>query len=112
VVTFHTLDDVQGGAATIGNAFTVSTDEGATWRTPVTVSKERWWASNLGGVINGTGLRERAERLADGGVFWAYGDGRYATGSKAGRVAVVGTLIRVDVADLCRLSSGVARRSC
>jgi hypothetical protein len=112
IVTFHTLDDVQGGAATIGNAFTVSTDEGATWRTPVTVSKERWRASNLGGVVNGTGLRERAERLADGGVFWAYGDGRYATDSKAGRVAVVGTLIRVDVADSCRLPAGVARRSC
>jgi hypothetical protein len=112
VVTFHTLDDVQGGVATIGNAFTVSTDEGATWRTPAPVSKERWRASNLGGVINGTGLRERAERLADGNVFWAYGDGRYATGSKAGRVAIVGSLIRVDVADICRLPAGVARRSC
>ena len=47
-------------------------------------------------MINGTGLRERAERMADGDVFWAYGDGRYATGAKAGRVAIVGTLIRVD----------------
>jgi hypothetical protein len=112
VVTFHTLDDVQGGAATIGNAFTVSTDEGATWLTPTAVSKERWRASNLGGVINGTGLRERAERLADGDIFWAYGDGRYATGSKAGRVAIVGTLIHVNAADICRLRAGPARRTC
>lgn len=95
LVTFHTLDDA-GSAATIGNAFTVSTDGGAGWRTPVAISDERWRASNLGGVINGTGLRERAERLADGDVFWAYGDGRYATGAKAGRVAIAGTLIRVD----------------
>jgi hypothetical protein len=95
LVMFHTLDDA-GSAATIGNAFTVSTDGGAGWRTPVAISDERWRASNLGGVVNGTGLRERAERLADGDVFWAYGDGRYATGSKAGRVAIVGTLIRVD----------------
>ncbi len=95
LVTFHTLDDA-GGAATIGSAFTVSTDGGATWRTPSAVSGERWRASNLGGVINGTGLRERAERMADGDVFWAYGDGRYATGAKAGRVAIVGTLISID----------------
>jgi len=110
VITFHTLDDVQS-AATIGGAFTVSVDAGATWRTPVAVSNERWRASNLGGVVNGTGLRERAERLADGDVFWAYGDGRYATDSKAGRVAIVGSLIRVGATWGCD-SRPDARRPC
>jgi hypothetical protein len=94
LVTFHTLDDVAFGA-TVGNAYTVSTDGGRSWRAPAPVSEERWRASNLGGVVNGVGLRERAERLADGDVFWAYGDGRFARGSAAGRVAVFGGLIRV-----------------
>jgi len=42
------------------------------------------------------GLRERAERLASGDVFWAYGDGRHARGSAAGRVAIYGALIRLE----------------
>ena len=105
LVTFHTLDDVRAGA-TIGNEYTVSTDGGATWRAPAPVSTNVA-RTNIGGVINGIGLRERAERLADGDVFWAYGDGRYATGSKAGRVAIVGALIRVDR----QRSSGSRRRA-
>lgn len=92
LVTMHTLDDAPT-AATVGSAFTFSTDGGVSWRTPAAVSGERWRASDLGGVVNGIGLRERAERLADGDVFWAYGDGRYASGSKAGRVAIVGALL-------------------
>ena len=52
--------------------------------------------TNLGGVVNGVGLRERAERLANGDVFWAYGDGRHARGSAAGRVAIYGALIHID----------------
>ncbi len=63
---------------------------------PVPVSTERWRAENLGGVVNGIGLRERAELSADGDVFWAYGDGRHASGPAVGRVAVFGALIRVN----------------
>ena len=74
LVTFHTIDDV-AARATVGNAYTISTDGGATWRTPEPVSSDALAAANLGGVINGIGLRERAEMLADGDVFWAYGDG-------------------------------------
>ncbi len=95
VVTMHTLDDVDAGA-TVGSAFTFSTDGGIDWSRPSRISGERWRASNLGGVVNGTGLRERAEQTADGDVFWAYGDGRYASGRKAGRVAIVGTLLHVE----------------
>ena len=94
LVTFRTLDDV-GSGARVGAAFAVSSDGGATWRIN-RVSKERWRADNLGGVINGVGLRERAERLANGDVFWAYGDGRHARGSAAGRVAIYGALIHSD----------------
>ena len=94
LVTFHTLDDVRS-RATVGNAYTWSTDGGATWHTPVPVSRRRWSAANLGGVVNGIGLRERAERLARGGIFWAYGDGRNAQGSAVGRVTIYGALIRV-----------------
>lgn len=96
LVTFHTLDDVRA-RATVGNAYAISTDGGVTWRTPAPISRERWRASNLGGVVNGIGLRERAERLADGGVFWAYGDGRHAGGAAAGRVAIFGAFIRVTM---------------
>lgn len=94
LVTFHTVDDVRSGA-TVGNAYSISSDEGATWRIPASVSPRRWRASNIGGVVNGIGLRERAERLADGSVFWAYGDGRYGRGAAAGRIAIFGTLIRL-----------------
>jgi hypothetical protein len=94
VVTFHTLDDVSSGAR-VGNAYAFSSDAGATWRT-APVSKTRWRAENLGGVVNGVGLRERAEQLADGAVFWAYGDGRHARGPAAGRVATFGVLIRIQ----------------
>jgi hypothetical protein len=94
VVTFHSLDDV-GANATIGNAFTFSADGGLTWHAAAAVSAKRWRASALGGVTNGVGLRERAERLADGDIFWAYGDARHATTSASGRTAVYGALIRI-----------------
>jgi hypothetical protein len=94
LVTFHTLDDV-ASAATVGGAYTVSSDGGSSWRTPTTAASKRWRASTLGGATNGIGLRERAERLADGGVFWAYGDGRHARGSAAGRTAIYGARIAV-----------------
>ena len=95
LVTFHTLDDVRSGA-TVGSAWTVSTDGGTAWQTPAPVSRERWLAENVGGVVNGIGLRERAERLANGDVFWAYGDARDARGPAAGRVAIFGALIRMQ----------------
>jgi hypothetical protein len=94
VVTFQALDDI-GANATVGNAFTFSSDGGLTWRTPAAVSAKRWLASALGGVVNGIGLRERAERLANGDVFWAYGDGRNATRTGTGRTAIYGALIRI-----------------
>ena len=94
LVTFHTLDDVRSGAR-VGSAYVLSTDGGVSWRTPAPVTQERWRAANIGGVVNGIGLRERTERLANGDVFWAYGDGRRARGSAAGRIAVFGALIRV-----------------
>ena len=94
LVTFHTLDDV-GSGATVGNAYTVSTDGGASWRAPGPIAAKRWRAANIDGVTNGIGLRERAERLADGDVFWAYGDGRNAGGSAAGQTTIYGA--RIDV---------------
>ncbi len=94
LVTFRTLDDVRSRAR-IGAAFAVSRDGGVTWQIQ-RVSKERWRAENLGGVVNGMGLRERAERLANGDVFWAYGDGRHARGPAAGRVAIYGALIHLE----------------
>jgi hypothetical protein len=96
LVTFHTLDDV-AARATVGNAISMSADGGSTWQTALAVSAKRWSAASLGGVVNGTGLRERAEILADGSVFWAYGDGRFASASATGRVAVVGARIDVGV---------------
>ncbi len=99
LVTIHTLDDVPSGA-TVGSAFAFSTDGGASWRAPAAVSEVRWRASNLGAVVNGTGLRERAERLADGDVFWAYGDGRHARGPAAGRIAIFGALLDVKGKDM------------
>jgi len=95
VVTFQALDDVSANA-TVGNAFTFSSDGGSTWHAPVAVSAKRWRASALGGVVNGIGLRERAERLANGDVFWAYGDARHATASATGRTAIYGALIHIQ----------------
>ena len=80
-MTFHTLDDADQRGDHRERLHGVH-GRGTTWRIPSAISGERWRASNLGGVINGTGLRERAERMANGDVFWAYGDGRYATGSR------------------------------
>jgi hypothetical protein len=94
LVTFHTLDDVRSGAS-VGSAYAVSPDCGDSWQV-ARVSNERWGAANLGGVVNGVGLRERAEQLAGGDIFWAYGDGRNARGSGAGRVTIYGALIHVQ----------------
>jgi hypothetical protein len=94
VVTFRTLDDV-GSGATIGIAYAFSPDAGSTWQVSVQASPTRWRAADLGAVVNGIGLRERAERLANGDVFWAYGDGRHAGGGETGLTAVYGTRIAI-----------------
>lgn len=87
LVTMRLLDDV-GVGATMGAAYAVSSDGGVTWARPTPVSNARWDATNLDGVVNGAGLRERAELTADGDVVWTYGDGRLAGGAKAGRTAI------------------------
>jgi hypothetical protein len=94
MVTLHTLDRVSAGA-TVGNAYSISYDEGATWSRPIAINSTRWRAANLARVSNGPGLRERADLTADGNVFFTYGDGRLAAGARAGHGAVYGTLIRV-----------------
>jgi hypothetical protein len=93
VVTFRTLDDDRLGA-TVGIAATISTDGGRSWQVPVAASRVRWRAADLDGVTNGMGLRERAERTADGSVFWAFGDGRLARPPTTGRTAIFS--VRID----------------
>jgi hypothetical protein len=87
LVTMRLLDDV-GTGATMGTAFATSADGGVTWSRPEPASDVRWRPSDLDGVVNGVGLRERAERTADGDVVWAFGDGRLARGRYAGRTAI------------------------
>jgi hypothetical protein len=92
LVTMRLLDDV-GRGATMGLGFAVSADGGRTWSRPQPVSGTRWLASDLGGVVNGAGLRERADRTADGDVFWAYGDARLARRIEPGSTAIFATRI-------------------
>ena len=94
LVTLRLLDDV-GRNATMGSAFAVSTDGGHHWARPRAVNDVRWPASDLGGVTNGAGLRERAEVTTDGDVLWAYGDARLGARSGAGRTAIFATRITV-----------------
>lgn len=94
LVTVRLLDDVRVGA-TMGTAYALSSDGGVTWVRPTRVNDVRWRAANLDRVVNGAGLRERAERTADGDVVWVYGDGRLARGAKAGRTAIFAT--RIDL---------------
>jgi hypothetical protein len=105
LVTFHTLDDA-ASRATIGASYALSTDGALTWQRPQAVTSERWRPEHLGGVINGVGLRERAERSAGGDVFWAYGDGRHATSSKEGHVAIYGARIEIRTSVLATTSPG------
>lgn len=94
LVTVRLLDDVRVGA-TMGTAYALSSDGGVTWVRPTPVTDLRWRAANLDGVVNGAGLRERAERTADGDVVWAYGDGRLARGAMRGRTAIFAA--RIDL---------------
>lgn len=100
-VGFHVLTDVPlssgpDPSVTVGNAFVVSTDGGATWGTPRLISSARWNPDWLDLTINGAGLRDRAEVTAGGRVLYAYGDGRKARAkpdSRWGRCQVYGALI-------------------
>jgi hypothetical protein len=99
-VGFHSLSDVPRGRgnATIGTAYAVSFDGGVTFTMSALISSARWNAAALAGPTNGPGLRERAERTADGNVFYVYGDGRLAAPApsrRAGRSAVFGALISI-----------------
>ena len=96
LVTFHTLDDV-AARATVGNAISLSADGGSTWQTALAGLGE----ALVRGVTGWRRQRHRAPRACrdPGGrrVFWAYGDGRFASASATGRVAVVGARIDVGV---------------
>ena len=94
LVTMRLLDDVDR-YATMGTAFAVSTDGGRHWARPRAVNDVRWHAADLGGVVNGAGLRERAEVTADGDVLWAYGDARLGARSGVGRTAIFAARITV-----------------
>ena len=89
------LDDAARNA-TMGLAFAVSTDGGRSWGRPRAVGMTRWRASDLGGVVNGVGLRERAERTSDGDVFWVYGDARLARRAP-GKTPIFGPPIHLDM---------------
>jgi hypothetical protein len=122
VVTMHGLVDLAGGtgvsdAATVGTAYAVSRDGGRTWEGPFAVTRARWSEAAVQLGRNGTGLRERAELTADGGVFLAWGDGRSsgaARSSTPGACSVFGALIvpgsALDVAP-ASASRGVIRTS-
>ena len=95
VVTVRTLDDGRAGA-TMGIAASMSADGGRTWHVPVGVSRVGWPAGDLDGVTNGMGLRERAERMADGSILWAFGDGRLARPPHLGRTAIFAVHLRIE----------------
>ena len=100
-VGYHVLSDFPIGtgptsAATIGNAYTISYDRGASWTAPAAVSGARWSPEWLDPARQRAGLRDRAELTADGRVFYAYGDGRDAAAKpdpRWGRGQIYGSLI-------------------
>lgn len=101
-VGFHSITDVPDGTSplrhipTIGTFYAVSFDGGASFDPPTTVSGATWNVAALAGAPTGSGLRERAERTADGGVFFGYGDGRLSAPAAAGgRSAIFGSLIAI-----------------
>lgn len=83
-VGFHVLTDAPLSttgidySVTVGNAFVVSSDGGASWSTPRLISSARWSPNWTDLTRNSAGLRDRAEMTASGDVFYAYGDGRKA----------------------------------
>lgn len=86
---------------TIGAYYSVSLDGGRTFSEPVTLATVRWNAGALDPATNGPGLRERAERSADGTVVYAYADGRLAAprpSARYGRATVFAVRVRVPAA--------------
>jgi hypothetical protein len=81
VVGMRTIDEVRASAGTlpgtrIGAAWATSVDGGASFRRPVHVRGSRWRASLLQGALNGPGIRDRIDLVADGTAVFAYGDAR------------------------------------
>ena len=82
-VGFHVLADVPLAsgvtpAAVVGNAYTVSYDQGATFEPPTLISNLVWHPDWLDHSRNASGIRDRAELAGTGTVVYAYGDGRDA----------------------------------
>lgn len=100
-VGLHLLIDVPLGTsyssnAKVANAFTVSTDGGATFGVPRLISASHWHPDWLSQARNGPGLRDRAELTADGRVVYVYGDGRNAAAQpdpRWGRAQIYGAMI-------------------
>jgi hypothetical protein len=82
VVAMRGITDVPGGTSparrlpTIGAYVAMSSDGGATFGAPEALDASRWNAAALSPTTNGPGLRERAERLADGRIVYTWADGR------------------------------------
>jgi hypothetical protein len=86
----------RAGKATVGNLYSVSTNGGKSFSTPVPISSKRWNLESLADTSNRAGLRDRAEFLADGRVIYVYGDGRLARPSpdhREGRSQIFAALI-------------------
>lgn len=104
VLAMRGITDVPAGTSparrlpTIGLYVAVSSDDGATFDAPVPLEATRWHAAALSPGTNGPGLRERAERLADGRVVYVWADGRLG-GSlpdlTTGRAAVSSVIVSV-----------------
>jgi hypothetical protein len=101
-VGFHVLADVPLGttppapAATVGNAYAVSYDRGASFGPAALISVDRWHPDWLDYSRNASGIRDRAELVAPGTVIYAYGDGRHAAAKPSahwGRGQVYAALI-------------------
>ena len=81
VVGMRTIDEVRASAGAlagtrIGAAWATSVDGGASFLRPVHVRGSRWRASLLQGALNGPGIRDRIDLVADGTAVFAYGDAR------------------------------------
>jgi hypothetical protein len=101
-VGFHALTDLTSSSgsqrATVGTAYAVSFGGGWTFEPPRMATPVRWSGRALTAAQIGAGLRERADRAANGTVFFVYGDGRLAgTSGTSRRSAVFGTSIVIPL---------------
>ena len=107
VVGLRSIDDVaptdaSRTDATLGTAVAVSVDAARSFAAPMPVGT-RWRASTLAAAINGPGLRERIDRLADGRIVFAYGDaGRDEDHPGSGHRRVVVTILDLQAERLDR----------